>query len=45
MLTYREGLSNAQTAEMLETTVKAVETLLVRAKQSLRDALGALDKD
>lgn len=45
VLTYREGLTNAQTAEMLETSVKAVETLLVRAKQSLRDALGALDKD
>jgi len=45
VLTYREGLSNAQTAEVLETTVKAVETLLVRAKQSLRDALGESDKD
>ena len=40
VLTYREGLSNAQTAEVLDTTVKAVETLLVRAKQNLRDALG-----
>jgi RNA polymerase sigma-70 factor (ECF subfamily) len=40
VLTYREGLSNAQTAEILDTTVKAVETLLVRAKQSLRGALG-----
>jgi RNA polymerase sigma-70 factor (ECF subfamily) len=40
VLTYREGLSNGQTAEVLDTTVKAVETLLVRAKQSLRGALG-----
>ncbi len=45
VLTYREGMSNAQTAEALETSVKAVETLLVRAKQSLRDALGESDKD
>ncbi|MBV8792065.1 MAG: sigma-70 family RNA polymerase sigma factor [Pseudolabrys sp.] len=41
VLTYHEGLSNAQTAEALDTTVKAVETLLVRAKQALREALGA----
>jgi RNA polymerase sigma-70 factor (ECF subfamily) len=46
VLTYREGLSNAQTAEVLDTTVKAVETLLVRAKQSLRGTLGPkLDRD
>jgi RNA polymerase sigma-70 factor (ECF subfamily) len=40
VLTYRQGMSNAQTAEVLDTTVKAVETLLVRAKQALRDKLG-----
>jgi DNA-directed RNA polymerase specialized sigma24 family protein len=33
-------MSNAQTAEILDTSVSAVETLLVRAKQKLRQALG-----
>jgi RNA polymerase sigma-70 factor (ECF subfamily) len=42
MLTYSEGLSNAQVAEILDTTVSAVETLLVRGKQNLRRALGTL---
>jgi RNA polymerase sigma-70 factor (ECF subfamily) len=46
VLTYGEGLSNAQVAEILGTTVSAVETLLVRGKQNLRRALGALiDED
>jgi RNA polymerase sigma-70 factor (ECF subfamily) len=40
VLTYRQGLSNAETAEILDTSVSAVETLLARAKQSLRRALG-----
>jgi RNA polymerase sigma-70 factor (ECF subfamily) len=40
MLTYGEGLSNAQVAEVLDTTVSAVETLLVRGKQNLRRTLG-----
>jgi RNA polymerase sigma-70 factor (ECF subfamily) len=40
VLTYREGLSNAESAEILATSVSAVETLLVRAKQSLRRTLG-----
>ena len=43
VLTYHQGMSNAQTADILNTTVKAVETLLVRAKQNLRAALE--DKD
>jgi RNA polymerase sigma-70 factor (ECF subfamily) len=38
-LTYGEGMSNAQVAEMLDATVSAVETLLVRGKQNLRRAL------
>lgn len=41
-LTYREGLSNAETAAVLETTVSGVETLLVRAKRTLRKALAGL---
>ena len=46
VLTYREGMSNAQTAEILDTSVSAVETLLVRAKDKLRQKLGpVLDKE
>lgn len=44
-LTYGDGMSNAQVAEILDTTVSAVETLLVRAKQNLRRALeSVIDK-
>jgi RNA polymerase sigma-70 factor (ECF subfamily) len=39
VLSYSEGMSNAQVAEILDTTVSAVETLLVRGKQNLRRAL------
>lgn len=42
VLTYSEGLSNAQVAEVLDTSVSAVETLLVRGKQNLRRALGGV---
>ena len=38
-LTYGEGLSNAEVADSLDTSVSAVETLLVRGKQNLRRAL------
>ena len=45
-LTYGEGMTNAQVAEILDTSVSAVETLLVRGKQNLRRALGdMIDKD
>jgi RNA polymerase sigma-70 factor (ECF subfamily) len=42
VLTYYEGLSNAETASVLETTISSVETLLVRAKRTLRAKLGAI---
>jgi RNA polymerase sigma-70 factor (ECF subfamily) len=45
VLTYGEGMSNAQVAEILNTSVSAVETLLMRGKQNLRQALGVIDKD
>jgi len=46
VLTYTEGMSNAEVAEILDTSVSAVETLLVRGKQNLRRALGdMIDKD
>jgi RNA polymerase sigma-70 factor (ECF subfamily) len=38
-LTYEEGLSNAETAAVLETSVSGVEALLVRAKRELREKL------
>jgi RNA polymerase sigma-70 factor (ECF subfamily) len=42
VLTYSEGMSNAEVAEILGTSVSAVETLLVRGKQNLRRALGGV---
>ena len=46
VLTYGGGMSNAQVADILDTTVSAVETLLVRGKQSLRRALvHVIDED
>src|SRR3974390_67854 len=44
VLTYSEGMSNAQVAEILDTTVSAVETLLVRGKQNLRARLRVSDE-
>lgn len=38
-LTYHEGLGNAEAAAALGTTTSGLESLLVRAKQSLRTAL------
>jgi RNA polymerase sigma-70 factor (ECF subfamily) len=38
VLTYQEGLSNAEAAEVLDTSVSSVETLLVRARRTLRAA-------
>jgi RNA polymerase sigma-70 factor, ECF subfamily len=42
VLTYGDGMSNAQVAEILDTSVSAVETLLIRGKQNLRRALHSL---
>ncbi len=39
VLTYQEGLSNAEVAAVLDTSVSGVETLLVRAKRALRTEL------
>jgi len=41
VLTYQEGLSNADVAEVLDTSVSSIEALLVRAKRTLRAALGS----
>jgi RNA polymerase sigma-70 factor (ECF subfamily) len=46
VLTYGDSMSNAQVADILDTSVSAVETLLVRAKQNLRRALeNLIDKE
>jgi RNA polymerase sigma-70 factor (ECF subfamily) len=45
VLTFHEGLSNAEAAAVLGTTRSAVETLLARAKQSLRRQLGPSTDD
>jgi RNA polymerase sigma-70 factor (ECF subfamily) len=42
VLTYHEGLSNAEAAAVLETSVSSVEALLVRAKRTLREKLGGV---
>ncbi len=42
VLTYREGMTNVQVAEALDTSVSAVETLLIRGKKTLRAKLGAM---
>jgi RNA polymerase sigma-70 factor (ECF subfamily) len=42
VLTYYEGLSNAETAAVMASSVSGVEALLVRAKRALRQSLGPL---
>jgi RNA polymerase sigma-70 factor, ECF subfamily len=39
VLSYQEGLSNAEIAAVLDTSVSSVETLLVRARRTLRTKL------
>jgi RNA polymerase sigma-70 factor (ECF subfamily) len=39
VLTYQEGLSNAEAAAVLDTSVGGIETLLVRARRALRTTL------
>ena len=45
VLTFHEGLSNAEAAAVLGASRSAVETLLVRAKRSLRRQLGSIAID
>jgi RNA polymerase sigma-70 factor (ECF subfamily) len=40
VLTYQEGLGNAEVAAVLEASVSGVEALLVRARRALRAAIG-----
>jgi RNA polymerase sigma-70 factor (ECF subfamily) len=39
VLTYHEGLGNAETAAVLGTSISGLESLLVRAKRALQAAL------
>src|SRR5947208_14224448 len=41
VLTYQEGLSNTQVAQVLDISVSSVETSLVRARRALRTAFGS----
>lgn len=43
LLTYAEGFSNAEVAEILETSVKSVESLLVRARRELQSRLAGVE--
>ena len=44
-LTYGEELSNVEAATVLGTSVSGIESLLVRAKRTLREKLGPLVED
>jgi len=44
VLTYQEGLGNAEVAAVLDSSVSSVETLLVRARRTLRATFGS-DRD
>jgi RNA polymerase sigma-70 factor (ECF subfamily) len=43
ILSYHDELSNAEIADILSTTVQAVESLLKRGRQQLRKVLGSLE--
>ncbi|MFN0190494.1 MAG: sigma-70 family RNA polymerase sigma factor [Aestuariivirga sp.] len=44
-LVYYENLGNAEAAAIMETTVEAIESLLTRARKSLRDSLSGEWRD
>lgn len=44
-LVYFEGLSNIEAAAVMETTIEAVESLLGRAKRSLRESMASEWRD
>lgn len=45
ILSYHQGMSNGEIAEVMETTVAAVESLLKRGRQQLRDLLRRNERD
>ena len=44
-LVHYQGLSNIETAEVLEVGVEAVESLLARGRRSLREMLAQLETE
>jgi RNA polymerase sigma-70 factor (ECF subfamily) len=45
ILSYHENMSNAEIADVMDTTVSAVESLLKRGRQQLRDLLRRHERD
>ena len=45
ILSYHQNMSNGEIAEVMETTVSAVESLLKRGRQQLRDLLRRNERD
>ena len=45
ILSYHQDMSNGEIAEVMETTVAAVESLLKRGRQQLRDLLRRNERD
>jgi RNA polymerase sigma-70 factor (ECF subfamily) len=45
VLSYHQGMSNGEIADVMETTVQAVESLLKRGRQQLRDLLRRNERD
>ena len=45
IFSYHENMSNGEIAEVMETTVAAVESLLKRGRQQLRDLLRRHERD
>ncbi len=45
ILSYFDDLSNSEIAEVMETTVSAVESLLKRGRQALRKLLNRAERD
>jgi len=45
ILSYHENMSNGEIAEVMDTTVAAVESLLKRGRQQLKDLLRRHERD
>ena len=45
ILSYHENMSNSEIAEVMDTTVAAVELLLKRGRQQLRELLRRHERD
>jgi RNA polymerase sigma-70 factor (ECF subfamily) len=45
ILSYHENMSNGEIAEVMDTTIAAVESLLKRGRQQLRELLRRHERD